>query len=112
MPDSVSRLHAAVLDARRRDPGLSRTARLARAGVPKMAKKLAEEAVEVALEAVRGRRQAAIEESADLVYNLVVLWAGIGITPEDVWRELDRREALYGMAEKLPKRPAARIAAL
>jgi phosphoribosyl-ATP pyrophosphohydrolase len=68
-----------------------------------MAKKLAEEAVEVGLEAVQGDRARVILESADLIYNLVVLWSEIGIAPDDVWREIDRREQLYGIAEKLPK---------
>lgn len=68
-----------------------------------MAKKLVEEAVELGLEAVQGDRRRAILESADLIYNLVVLWSEIGIAPGDVWREIDRREQLYGIAEKLPK---------
>jgi phosphoribosyl-ATP pyrophosphohydrolase len=32
-----------------------------------------------------------------------VLWAECGITPDDVRAEMDRREQLYGIAEKLPK---------
>jgi phosphoribosyl-ATP pyrophosphohydrolase len=112
MADSILRLHMAVLAARSRDPALSRTARLVAEGMPKIAKKLAEEAVEVALEAVQGDRRRTILESADLIYNLVVLWSEIGIAPEDVWREMDRREQLYGIAEKLPKardKPPARL---
>ncbi|WP_186418423.1 phosphoribosyl-ATP diphosphatase [Bosea sp. CS1GBMeth4] len=103
MTDSVQRLYAAVRAARARDPALSRTARLVRHGVPKMAKKLAEEAVEVGIEAVQGDRRAVVRESADLVYNLVVLWSGLGIHPSEIWREMDRREALYGIAEKVRK---------
>jgi phosphoribosyl-ATP pyrophosphohydrolase len=103
MSDSVDRLYQAVLAARTRDPAFSRTAKLIREGMPKMAKKLAEEAVEVGLDAVQGNREAVILESADLVYNLIVVLAEAGITPDEVWREMDRREQLYGMAEKLPK---------
>jgi phosphoribosyl-ATP pyrophosphohydrolase len=103
MADSIHRLHAAVLAARSRDPAHSRTARLVAEGLPKMAKKLAEEAFEVGLDAVQGDRAGTIRESADLIYNLVVLWSAMGIAPEDVWREMDRREALHGIAEKLPK---------
>jgi phosphoribosyl-ATP pyrophosphohydrolase len=103
MVDSVLRLHVAVLGARSRDPSFSRTAKLIGEGLPKMAKKLAEEAVEVGLEAVQGERARVILESADLIYNLVVLWSEIGVAPDDVWREMDRREQLYGIAEKLPK---------
>ncbi len=103
MTDSVQRLYAAVLAARSRDPARSRTAKLVREGVPKMAKKLGEEAVEVGIEAVQNNRPAVVRESADLIYNLVVLWSELGITPGEIWREMDRREELYGIAEKLPK---------
>ena len=49
------------------------------------------------------RRHRVVLESADLLYNLSVLWAASGVTPGDVARELARREGLYGIAEKLPK---------
>jgi phosphoribosyl-ATP pyrophosphohydrolase len=44
-----------------------------------------------------------VRESADLLYNLTVLWAAAGVKPEDVWREMERREEMLGIAEKLPK---------
>jgi phosphoribosyl-ATP pyrophosphohydrolase len=106
LTDSLKRLEAAVRIARLRDPTQSRTAKLIRGGIPKMAKKLAEEAVEVGIEAVQLNRDAVVLESADLLYNLVVLWHELGIAPEDIWAEMDRREQLYGMAEKLPKAAA------
>jgi phosphoribosyl-ATP pyrophosphohydrolase len=68
-----------------------------------MAKKLAEEAVEVVIDAMHGDRDAVARESADLIYNLVVLWVSSGVRPEDVWTEMQRRERLLGIAEKLPK---------
>jgi len=91
---------AGVRDGRKSSP---RTARLLAAGLPRMAQKLAEEATEVVIEAVRGERSAVINESVDLIYNLVVLWSELGITTPEVWAEMDRRQALLGMAEKLPK---------
>jgi phosphoribosyl-ATP pyrophosphohydrolase len=103
MSDSISRLYSSVLAARDSGAEGSRTAKLMREGMSKMAKKVAEEAVEVSLDAVAGNRDALIRESADLIYNLAVLWAGSGITPDEVWHEMDRRERLYGIAEKLPK---------
>ena len=116
MSDSIERLYLAVLAAKDLDPAVSRTARLFQRGPSKMAKKLAEEAVEVVIDAVTGKPDAVIRESADLLYNLSVLWAACGITPDDVWREMERREDMLGIAEKLPKspvklpRPAARVA--
>jgi phosphoribosyl-ATP pyrophosphohydrolase len=104
MADSISRLYQAAHACRNDDPSTSRTARLMRAGRAKMAKKLAEEAVEVVIDAMHGDRDAVIKESADLIYNLVVLWVSAGIRPEDVWKEMDRRERLLGIAEKVPKK--------
>jgi phosphoribosyl-ATP pyrophosphohydrolase len=104
MSDSLDHLHAAVLAARDADPATSRTARLLRAGRSKMAKKLAEEAIEVVIDAMHGETEAVIRESADLMYNLVVLWVEAGVEPKDVWAEMARRERLFGIAEKIPKR--------
>jgi phosphoribosyl-ATP pyrophosphohydrolase len=103
MSDSLERLYIAVLAARHAERSQSRTARLLRAGRGKMSKKLAEEAVEVLIEAVNGDREALIRESADLLYHLVVLWSACGVLPTEVWEEMDRRERLFGIAEKLQK---------
>jgi phosphoribosyl-ATP pyrophosphohydrolase len=103
MADSIDRLYSAVIAARTSDPAKSRTARLLRAGRAKMAKKLAEEAVEVVIDAMHGQPEAVVRESADLLYNLVVLWVSAGVTPSEVWAEMQRRERLFGIAEKIPK---------
>jgi phosphoribosyl-ATP pyrophosphohydrolase len=103
MSDSLDRLYVAVIAAKDLDPATSRTARLFQRGPSKMAKKLAEEAIEVVIDAVNGNSDAVIRESADLLYNLTVLWAAAGVRPEDVWREMERREDMLGIAEKLPK---------
>src|ERR1700747_16499 len=105
MSDSIERLYQAVLAARDLDPATSRTARLFQRGPAKMAKKVAEEAIEVAIDSVNADAEAVIRESADLLYNLAVLWAASGVRPADVWREMERREHLLGIAEKLPKSP-------
>lgn len=105
MSDSLERLFAAVIEARDLDPDVSRTARLLQRGPSKMAKKLAEEAIEVALDAISGTPEAVVRESADLLYHLTVLWAAAGVKPADIWAEMARREELLGIAEKLPKGP-------
>ncbi|ABD86288.1 phosphoribosyl-ATP diphosphatase [Rhodopseudomonas palustris] len=103
MSDSLDRLYRAVIAAKDLDPSTSRTARLFKRGPAKMAKKLAEEAIEVVIDAVNGNRDAVVRESADLLYNLTVLWASAGVCPDDVWAEMQRRETMLGIAEKLPK---------
>ena len=80
-----------------------RTSKLLTAGVPQQAKKMAEEATELAIEAVRGDKVAAVQEAADLIYNLVVLLEGLDLSFDDVRRELERRRNAYGIAAKQPK---------
>ena len=106
MNDSLERLYDQVTAAKSADPAVSRTAKLMRSGRAKMAKKLAEEAIEVVIDAMNGERDAVVRESADLLYNLVVLWAEAGVRPQDVFAEMARRERLFGLAEKVPKKLA------
>ncbi len=108
MTDSIDRLHVAIQAARSADPAISRTARLMQGGRSKVAKKLGEEAVEVVIDAMSGSRENVVRESADLLYNLVALWTLLGIDPKEVWNEMDRRERLFGIAEKLPKHTDAK----
>jgi phosphoribosyl-ATP pyrophosphohydrolase len=103
MTDSVDRLYEAVLAAKHADPATSRTSRLLHAGRAKIAKKLGEEAFEVVIGALHASPESVVRESADLLYNLAVLWVSAGIKPDDVWKEMNRRERLFGIAEKLLK---------
>ena len=101
--DRLEVLAAAINERRAKPAAESRTGKLIAGGLPKMAQKLIEEAAEVAIDAVRGERKAVIQETADLFYNLTVLLTEIGIEPAEIWAEMDRRQALFGIAEKLPK---------
>ncbi len=87
------------------DPKLSHTAKLLKKGPPRIAKKLGEEAVEVAIAAVLQQKEETIAESADLLFHLLVLWQSMGILPADVMAELARREAQSGIAEKASRPP-------
>ncbi len=101
--ERLERLWTAIQQVRKGQRDSPRTSRLLAAGPPKLAQKLVEEAAEVAIEAVLGRRDALVNESVDLLYNLVALWNGLGVELPAIWAEMDRREATLGMAEKLPK---------
>ncbi len=103
MSDDLLHLYNSVHARKGREPSDSRTAKLFAAGPKKIAKKVGEEAVEVALDAMAEDRQGVINESADLLYNIAVLWAALDIHPDEVFAEIRRRESLYGIAEKLPK---------
>jgi phosphoribosyl-ATP pyrophosphohydrolase len=104
--DQITQLYDAIAERRHWKDTESRTAKLFAAGIPKMAQKLVEEAAEVAIEAVRGQRSSLKQESADLLYHLVVLWYALNIDPDEIWDEMRRREKMLGIAEKLPKRLA------
>jgi phosphoribosyl-ATP pyrophosphohydrolase len=80
-----------------------RTSKLVSAGAPQQAKKIVEEAAELAIEAMRHDKEAAVIEAADLVYNLVVLLEGMDIRFDDVCGELERRRRIYGIAAKQHK---------
>jgi phosphoribosyl-ATP pyrophosphohydrolase len=108
MSDAVIRLHRAAQACRHDDRSTSRTARLLRSGRSKIAKKFADEAVEVVIDAVHGDRDAIINDSADLIYNLVVLWISVDVHPEVVWKEIDRREQRLSISKKVPKKPPNR----
>ncbi len=95
-----------VIESRRgEDPKTSHTAQLFHKGVPEIAKKLGEEAVETVIEGVAGDRERLAKESADLLYHLLVLWAARGLTPQQVWATLEARKGVSGLAEKASRLP-------
>jgi phosphoribosyl-ATP pyrophosphohydrolase len=98
--DSVHQLEDDLKHAAQDPDRFPRTTKLLSAGAPQQAKKMIEEAAELAIEAVRQDRDASVREAADLLYNLVVLLEGMDIRFDEVCRELDRRRNLYGIAAK------------
>jgi phosphoribosyl-ATP pyrophosphohydrolase len=101
---TLERLWQVIQSRRGADPQTSHTARLFARGRVKIAQKLGEEAIEAVIEGVADNPAALIGESADLLYHLLVLWAAVGVSPEDVAAELTRREGTSGIAEKLARR--------
>jgi phosphoribosyl-ATP pyrophosphohydrolase/phosphoribosyl-AMP cyclohydrolase len=71
----------------------SYTARLAASGTRRIAQKVGEEGVELALAATSGSQQETIDEAADLVYHIIVLLNERGLSLEDVSRRLEARHA-------------------
>lgn len=94
-------LFATILNRRESgDAEHSYVAKLSARGRGKIAQKLGEEAVETVIEAMRDDKEKVISESADLLFHLALLWADMGITPDDVADELQRREGTSGIEEK------------
>jgi len=75
------------------DAAVSYTARLLGEGPTRIAQKVGEEGVELALAGAAGTREACIEEAADLIYHVSVLMEARGFGWTDVTETLRRRHA-------------------
>jgi phosphoribosyl-ATP pyrophosphohydrolase len=91
LSEILARLYALIQDRKVNPREGSYTAQLFRAGTEEIAKKVGEEAIEVVLAAVQQGAERTISELADLTYHALVLMAQLGITPEQVAAELERR---------------------
>lgn len=91
MTDTIDQL-VTVLQERKANPSAaSYTAQLLNAGEDEIVKKIGEEAVEVIL-AAKGQGDARlVEETADLVYHVLVLLVSRDLSWNDVRDELARR---------------------
>jgi phosphoribosyl-ATP pyrophosphohydrolase/phosphoribosyl-AMP cyclohydrolase len=87
----LARLGQIVAERAAADPKDSYTARLLAEGPSRVAQKIGEEGVEVALAGVSRDRDACIEESADLIYHLTVLMQARGYSWADVAAKLAER---------------------
>ena len=74
------------------DPSKSYTALLFKKGIKRIAQKTGEEAIETVIASLGKDKKEIIEESADLIYHLMVLWNFCGIKPKDVYKVLDSRK--------------------
>ena len=104
--NTLDQLYAVIASRRDADPAGSYTAKLFAGGPHEIAKKLGEEAVELAIEAVRGDKERVVAESADLLYHLLVLWADCGVAPAEVWQALAARAGRSGLEEKRSRKPS------
>jgi phosphoribosyl-ATP pyrophosphohydrolase len=100
----IDQLFALIASRKGADPTTSYTAKLFEQGQLKCAKKLGEEAVETSLAAVAQDKAALIQESADLLYHLLVLWAVSDVMPEEVYAALNARQGRSGLEEKASRK--------
>lgn len=96
----LERLYETILSRQGGNPRESHTAKLLKKGRKKICKKFGEEAVEVVIAALAETKKDVVSESSDVLYHLLVLWAEMGIKPEDVWAELQSRVGTSGIEEK------------
>ncbi len=98
--DTLSRLELTIRERRVASPEDSYVARLAAAGLPVIARKLGEEAVEALVAALTDQREELVGEAADVLFHLLILLAEKDVALAEVLAELDRREGTSGLAEK------------
>ncbi|MDG5751662.1 phosphoribosyl-ATP diphosphatase [Qipengyuania sp. XHP0211] len=98
--DTLTRLETTIANRRDADPDTSYVAQLNHRGVPVMARKLGEEAVETCVAALSGSREELVGEAADVLFHLMVLLGAKEVSLAEVLAELDRREGTSGIDEK------------
>jgi phosphoribosyl-ATP pyrophosphohydrolase len=82
------------------DPATSYSAKLLARGPDAFLKKIGEEATELVMAAKDAIPERIVSETADLWFHSLVALAYYGLRPDDVLRELARREGTSGLAEK------------
>ena len=87
----LRRLEETIRSRKQLMPEGSYTSKLFKEGTPRIAQKVGEEGVEVALASVLGDKKRLTEESADLLYHLLVLLRQQDLTLDDVTKELQSR---------------------
>ena len=98
--DTLNRLETTIAARRTAAPDSSYVASLNARGLPVIARKLGEEAVETVIAALTGSREELVGEAADVLFHLLVLLAAKDVTLAEVLVELDRRDGVSGLDEK------------
>ena len=100
MADHITKTLFKILKERKNfDTDKSYTAQLL--NNPKLlAKKIGEESTELIIDLVNNNKTGVINESADLLYHLIVSWVSSGVHPEEIWNELSKRTLKSGIEEK------------
>ena len=89
--DIIDTLFTVIEERKKTKKKGSYTSFLFNKGMNKIAQKVSEETAETVIEAVRGKKKLAVQESCDLLYHLIVMWSKLGIDPSEIWNELDKR---------------------
>lgn len=104
MPNVLTRLARQIESRKGADVKKSYTAKLFSRGPSKCAEKFGEEAVEAIIAAAKGDRKNLREEAADVLFHLLVMLSARGVTLEEVYKELEKREGKSGIVEKRERR--------
>ena len=89
--DIIDTLFTIVEERKKSKKKGSYTSFLFNKGMNKIAQKVSEETAETIIEALQGKKKLAVQESCDLLYHLIVMWSKLGVKPEEIWNELEKR---------------------
>jgi phosphoribosyl-ATP pyrophosphohydrolase len=101
---TLTELDAIVKQRAAGSPDESYTAKLLAGGMERAAKKLGEEAVEAVIAAISANPGELTKEAADVLYHLLVVLHGGGVSLASVMKELENRTRQSGLAEKASRK--------
>src|SRR5579859_4772184 len=92
---NIKELYKIIITRKKERKKNSYTASLVAKGTDRVIQKIGEEAIEVVIAAKNKKKRALIEEVADLVFHLLVMLSIFGITPQDIEKELEKRNTRF-----------------
>ncbi len=93
-PFTVQGLYEMLADRKAHPKQGSYTSYLFDKGLEKILKKVGEESTEVIIAGTKQDKEETVYEIGDLAYHVLVLMTALGITPEDVVKELEKRHII------------------
>jgi phosphoribosyl-ATP pyrophosphohydrolase len=98
--NELEQLQQLIQSKKDSDPSLSYTAKLFSQGIEEIQKKFGEESIELIIASNQNNRNNIINETADVLYHLLVLLSEKSISLKEVVEELERRSSMSGLEEK------------
>lgn len=104
MASVLTRLARQIEKRKGADEKKSYTAKLFARGPAKCAEKFGEEAIEAIIACTKNDKKNLTEECADVLFHMLVMMQSRGVSLEDVYDELERREGKSGIVEKAERK--------
>jgi len=98
--DILEQLYQVIQSRKTAKPEESYVASLYDKGREKIAEKIGEESTELIIEAIKNDKERMANESADLLFHLLILWSDADLDPQDIFDILKERNGISGHDEK------------
>ena len=98
--DILKQLYQVIQSRKTAKPEESYVASLYDKGREKIAEKIGEESTELIIEAIKNDKERMANESADLLFHLLILWSDADLDPQDIFDILKERNGISGHDEK------------